>query len=92
MDNIFTDIKKATKGNGLKTPPPSKKNKTGIKAKEGGEAVPVNVPRSYRISTFIHAEYGNTLEDTIQKIRRETGRKPKIAEVIEMAIEKLNTE
>ena len=81
------------RGKGLQRPPtPSKKSNSNIKIKEHTQAAPVKKRRTYRISTYISDSSGDVLEDTIQKIRKDTGRKPKIAKVIEMAIEKLNSE
>jgi hypothetical protein len=48
--------------------------------------------RSYRISTYITEDNGALLEDMRRLIRKETGRNPKIAEVIEIALQALEKE
>ena len=52
-------------------------------------ARPKRKPRTYRISTYITDDNGDLLEDMRRLIRKETGRNPKIAEVIEIALHAL---
>ena len=46
-------------------------------------------PRTYRISTQIKEEYGVKLEELRVKIRKCSGKKLKIGEILELAIEEL---
>jgi len=43
--------------------------------------------KTYRISTQISDDYGNRLEKLRFIVRQQTGKKPKIGELIEMCIE-----
>ena len=88
--NVFTELHKNVKkrGKGLKNPP-TKKTNSNVSIKEHTQAVPVKKRREYRISTYIHADAGNILEDKIQEIRKKTGFKPKIAQVLELALKSL---
>ena len=45
--------------------------------------------RNYKINTLVHQEYGFLMEDARRAIRLQTGRNPKIAEVLELAFEAL---
>jgi hypothetical protein len=85
--NPFDKLKKTTRGKGLGTPPKKPGNNTALA--EHTPAAPVSQPRSYRISTMINENAGDQLEQAIIRIRKETGKKPKIAEVLEIAISKL---
>lgn len=51
-----------------------------------------NCSRSYRISTRIKEDYGVRLEKLQTNIRTECGKKAKICELIEMAIETLESD
>ena len=55
-------------------------------------AKPRAKPRTYRISTYITDDNGDLLEDMRRLIRKETGRNPKIAEVLELALQALEKE
>lgn len=48
--------------------------------------------RSFRLSTLISEEHGDLLEDMRHIIRKQTGRRPKIAEIVEAALEALENE
>ena len=64
-----------------------------IRQDEGTPAVPEKAPpRQYRLSTKINDNAGDILEEMRNIIRKQTGRRPLIAEVIEVALEALEKE
>ena len=92
-NSVFTELRSSTtrkKKKGLKKPP----EQGGVTrtVKENAPAVPVDrsKARTYRINTNISEEVGGELEDAIKAIRQTTGKKPKIAEVLEMGIKAIN--
>ena len=92
-NNPFKAIKKwasAHKGRGLQEPPKPEDMTPSAHKKEHSPAVEANTPRrSYRIWTIISEESGADLEKIMIRIREETGKKPKQAEALEMAIQAL---
>ncbi len=92
-ENPFKVLKKGNvkRGGGLKGNPPAPQEAgNNVTKPEGSPAVPVtieSVRRQYRISTYINEEAGERLENLIIKVRKAKGKKPKIAEVLEQALE-----
>ena len=88
--NVFSQIKKnTTRGRGLSNPTKIHLPKNNVNKEEGSEAVDVHVKRSVRIGTYITEEVGDMLDDIILRTKRQTRKKPKIAEVLELAITNL---
>jgi len=92
-NNPFKAIKKwasTQKGRGLQEPPKPESINLSPHKKEHSPAVEASAPRrSYRIWTIISEESGAELEKIMIRIREETGKKPKQAEALEMAIQAL---
>ena len=93
--NVFAELQKNTKtrGKGLSTPPNIDQGVNNVKLPEHSEAVSriSRVPRrTYRVSTFISENAGDLLDELILKIKKDEGKKPKIAEVIERALKQLS--
>ncbi len=91
QNNVFSEIKKkSNRGRGLSSPPNLNFSSNNVGKKEHSEAVDVKSKRTERISTYISREASDMLDDIIIKIKRSKGKKPKIAEVIELALIELN--
>jgi hypothetical protein len=87
------DEAKGKRGRGMKKPPKPTQAGTNTKLPEHTPAVAVKAPaRSYRIGNYISEDAGEKLEDICIKLRRKEGRKIKIAEALERAIESLYKE
>ena len=97
--NPFQAIKKAKpkRGQGLSTPPKPRPASTNpavsVRQPEhapAAQAVSQNeARRKFRVSTYITNDAGDRLEKLIHDIRQIEGKKPKIAEVLERALESL---
>jgi len=87
QNNVFTKIKKNTnRGRGLSAPTKLDLPKNNVYKKENSEAVDIYAKRTVRIGTYITEEVGDMLDDIIIRIKRQTRKKPKIAEILELAI------
>ena len=87
QNNVFAKIKKTTnRGRGLSAPAKLDIPKNNIYKKENSEAVDVFAKRTVRIGTYITEEVSDMLDDIIIKTKRQTRKKPKIAEILELAI------
>lgn len=90
QENVFSQIKKNTaRGRGLSNPTNLDLPKNNVNKEEASEAVDIHAKRSVRIGTYITEEVSDMLDDIILKTKRQTRKKPKIAEVLELAITNL---
>lgn len=92
-EDVFSQIKKSGKGKrgkGLSAPPTPEQAGRNVEQPEHTPAVQARAPRrSYRVSTYIFEDAGERLEQLILALRRKEGRKVKIAEALERAIDAL---
>lgn len=90
QENVFSQIKKNTaRGRGLSNPTECNISTNNIAKDEHSEAVDVSPKRNMRIGTYITEEASDMLDAIIIKKKKMTKKKPKIAEVIELAITEL---
>ena len=94
--NVFTELKKSrkTRGKGLSSPPIPRTEENNIRLPEQSEAVCLKAKtsrRTYRVSTFISEQAGDVLDELILSVKQTEGKKPKIARVIEMALDSLKS-
>ncbi len=94
--NVFAELQKNRKprGKGLATSPKLGNEVNNIRLPEKSEAINSigQTPRrTYRVSTFISEQSGDTLDELILSIKHSEGKKPKIARVIEMALDSLKS-
>lgn len=64
--------------------------KNNVYKEENSEAVTIYTKRTVRIGTYITEKASDMLDDIIIKTKRQTRKKPKIAEVLELAIADLH--
>ena len=90
QNNVFNDLKKSFKrGQGLAKPPSTKNYGVNVEQKENNEAVSVKEKRTARISTYITSQASDMIDEIIIKLKKKENKKPKIAEVLEIAVEDL---
>lgn len=94
--NVFAELQKNRKPRkkGLATAPKLQSDVLNTRLPERSEAVASKIMltrRTYRVSTFISEDAGNTLDELILKIKKLEGKKPKISKVLEMALGSLET-
>lgn len=93
-ENVFDKLKaesKGKRGKGLDTPPNPSMAGNNTKLPENAPAVLAKAPkREYRVSNYISNEAGERLEQLMLDVKKKMGRKVKIAEVLEYALEALD--
>jgi len=94
--NVFTELQKnrTPRGKGLASPPKFSNDVLNTRLPEQSEAAALKtkVPRrTYRVSTFISEDAGDTLDELILRIKKAEGKKPKISRVLEMALSSLDS-
>lgn len=92
QSNVFDNLKKKAfkRGQGLTKPPSQKNYGVNIEQQENNEAVAVKEKRTARISTYITTEASDMIDEIIMTLKKRENKKPKIAKVLEMAIEDLH--
>ena len=94
--NVFTELQKniKTRRKGLASPPKLSNEVANTLLPERSEAAALKtkIPRrTYRVSTFINEDAGDTLDELILRIKKAEGKKPKISRVLEMALSSLDS-
>ncbi|RBP53513.1 hypothetical protein [Arenicella xantha] len=94
--NVFAELQKnrKTRGKGLASPPKLSSEVANTSLPEQSEAVSLKTKtprRTYRVSTFISEDAGDTLDKLILRIKKVEGKKPKISRVLEMALSSLES-
>ena len=92
--DVIASLQKSvkTRGKGLSKPPILSSAIDNVLLDENSEAVAVSSSRrTYRVSTFISEGHGDTLDELILTIKKIDGKKPKISQVLEMALTNLKS-
>jgi len=82
-ENVFKNLKKSFENS-------NKIYNINLDQKENSESVSTGKKRQFRISTYVTDEIGDLIDEIIVKIKKQEGKKPKIAEILERAIITLN--
>jgi len=94
--NVFTELQKNKKvrRKGLAKPPQLSNEVTNTRLPEQSEAISLKTKkprRTYRVSTFISEEHGDILDELILTVKKINGKKPKISQILEMALTNLKS-